>query len=60
MVGDQLFTDIWGGNRAGIFTILVRPISRQELWGTKNISRRLERLIWKFVDRNINEGNDNK
>ncbi len=58
MVGDQLFTDVWGGNRAGIFTILVRPISKHELWGTKNISRRLERLIWKFVDRNINENNN--
>lgn len=26
MIGDQLFTDIWGGNRAGLTTILVPPI----------------------------------
>ncbi|MCD8005128.1 MAG: YqeG family HAD IIIA-type phosphatase [Oscillospiraceae bacterium] len=26
VVGDQIFTDILGGNRAGIATILVRPI----------------------------------
>ncbi len=26
MVGDQLFTDIWGGNRFGCITILVTPI----------------------------------
>ena len=26
IVGDQIFTDILGGNRAGVSTILVRPI----------------------------------
>ena len=26
MIGDQLYTDIWGGNRAGLTTILVPPI----------------------------------
>ena len=29
-VGDQLFTDIWGANNAGIHTILVKPIDRHE------------------------------
>ena len=29
-VGDQLFTDIWGANRLGIQTILVRPINPKE------------------------------
>ncbi len=24
-VGDQIFTDIWGANRAGIRTVLVKP-----------------------------------
>ena len=24
-VGDQLFTDVWGANRAGIMSILVKP-----------------------------------
>lgn len=28
MVGDQLYTDIWGGNRAGCFTVLVEPINK--------------------------------
>lgn len=27
MIGDQLFTDIWGGNRFGAMTILVKPIA---------------------------------
>lgn len=26
VVGDQIFTDVLGGNRAGVMTILVRPI----------------------------------
>ena len=27
MVGDQIFTDIWGANRAGIRAVLVKPIA---------------------------------
>lgn len=30
VVGDQIFTDIYGGNRVGMFTILVRPINKRE------------------------------
>lgn len=30
MVGDQLFTDILGGNRYGCYTILVDPINRDD------------------------------
>ena len=30
VVGDQIFTDIWGGNRAGALTILVRPMEKHE------------------------------
>lgn len=29
-VGDQLFTDIWGAKRCGIFSILVKPIDKKE------------------------------
>ncbi len=29
-VGDQLFTDIWGARKAGIFSILVKPIDKKE------------------------------
>lgn len=25
-IGDQIFTDVWGANRAGIYTMLTRPI----------------------------------
>lgn len=46
MVGDQLFTDILGGNWSGMFTILVRPISDNALPHTR-FTRRLERLVLK-------------
>jgi HAD superfamily phosphatase (TIGR01668 family) len=43
VVGDQLFTDILGGNRAGLVTIWVKPLSTREFIGTK-ITRRLEKI----------------
>jgi HAD superfamily phosphatase (TIGR01668 family) len=45
VVGDQLLTDIWGGNRAGAYTILVNPMHPREFIGTK-VSRVVERLIF--------------
>jgi len=30
MVGDQIFTDVWGGRRSGLYTILVQPIDNKE------------------------------
>lgn len=48
MIGDQLFTDIWGGNRAGIETVLLQPISSVEFGPTK-ISRFGERMIKGFL-----------
>lgn len=35
MIGDQIVTDIYGGNRMGIFTILVKPINKKEFVFTK-------------------------
>ena len=29
-VGDQLFTDVWGAKRCGIYSILVKPIDKKE------------------------------
>lgn len=29
-VGDQLFTDVWGARKTGIFSILVKPIDKKE------------------------------
>lgn len=44
IVGDQVFTDVYGGNKVGIRTILVQPISNKDEWKTK-IKRGLERKI---------------
>ncbi len=39
LVGDQIFTDVWAGNRAGILSIVVKPIElgnpfrRIRYWG---------------------------
>ena len=29
-VGDQVFTDVWGANKAGVYSILVKPIDPKE------------------------------
>ncbi|SFB34296.1 hypothetical protein SAMN05216312_106107 [Cohnella sp. OV330] len=44
VVGDQMMTDVLGGRRMGLHTILVTPIARaEEGWGTK-MNRRIERI----------------
>lgn len=44
VVGDQIFTDILGGNRAGAYTILVVPLHPHEFVGTK---------VLRFVERRV-------
>jgi len=44
VIGDQLFTDVLGGNRLGLVTVLVVPVGKNELIHTK-LLRYLERLI---------------
>lgn len=34
VVGDQIFTDVIGGNRCHMFTILVEPIDKKDFWYT--------------------------
>ena len=51
IVGDQMFTDIWGGNRAGIYTIMVKPIHHREFAYTKYVSRPPERLLLRYFKR---------
>ncbi len=48
IIGDQIFTDILGGNRAGFMTILVEPIESKDFFLT-GIFRWFEAL---FFDRN--------
>lgn len=44
VIGDQIFTDILGGNRMGLFTVLVVPMSSKEFLWTKLV-RQVEKLI---------------
>ncbi len=44
MIGDQVFTDVLGGNRLGLYTILVVPLCRREFLGTR-VLRLVERVI---------------
>ena len=45
MIGDQIFTDVLGGNLAGAYSILTEPISRvDDEWITR-IKRGLEKLV---------------
>ena len=34
VVGDQIFTDVVGGNRCTMFTILVDPVTKKDYWYT--------------------------
>lgn len=44
VIGDQIFTDILGGNMVGLHTILVEPMASKEFIGTK-VLRAMERLV---------------
>jgi hypothetical protein len=44
LVGDQLFTDVWGGRRSRLLTILVAPRSADQALLTR-LKRPLERLV---------------
>lgn len=44
VIGDQLLTDVLGGNRAGLYTILVKPIVRTDAPITR-FNRMIERFI---------------
>ncbi len=49
-VGDQLFTDVWGAKRAGIFTYLTKPIHPKEEIQIV-LKRYLERIVLYFYHR---------
>jgi HAD superfamily phosphatase (TIGR01668 family) len=47
MIGDQIFTDIWGANRSGIDAVWVKQMAPKDFVGTRFISRIGERLLRK-------------
>ena len=46
MIGDQIFTDVLGARRMGLFSVLVEPVSSNEPWRVR-WQRPIERLILK-------------
>ena len=55
VVGDQIFTDIIGGNRCKMFSILVEPISKKDLLITawkRPIEERIKRKFKKTKEKN--------
>lgn len=51
LIGDQLFTDIWGANRTGMANILVRPVDLS--WEPPEVvfKRKLEKIVFHFYDK---------
>lgn len=45
-VGDQIFTDVIGANRSKMFSILVKPLGKKDIWITV-IKRPIENFILK-------------
>lgn len=51
-IGDQIFTDVWGANRAGIHSILVKPIDKHEEIQIV-LKRVLEKIVLYFYRRSL-------
>lgn len=45
VVGDQMMTDVFGGKRMGLYTILVLPISPADEGIGTRVNRRLEKIV---------------
>ena len=55
VVGDQIFTDVIGANRCGMFSILVKPIEEKDYLLTR-IKRPLEKFIIKRYEKRKRNG----
>jgi HAD superfamily phosphatase (TIGR01668 family) len=49
VLGDQMLTDVLGGNRMGLYTILVQPIAPADEGFMTRINRRLEKVALSFI-----------
>ncbi|WP_409341411.1 YqeG family HAD IIIA-type phosphatase [Paenibacillus sp. MBLB4367] len=49
VVGDQMLTDVLGGNRLGLFTILVQPIALKDEGFFTKINRTIEKAALSFM-----------
>lgn len=49
VIGDQMLTDVLGGNRMKLYTILVQPISPADEGFFTRVNRRIERTASRFM-----------
>ncbi len=49
VIGDQLFTDVLGGNRMGMLTVLINPLSEKELRSTRVVRRLEKRMLRRLI-----------
>lgn len=54
-VGDQLFTDVWGAKRSGIYAVLVKPIHPKEEIQIV-FKRYLEKIVLYFYKKSVGKG----
>ncbi len=52
VIGDQLLTDVLGGNRVGLHTILVVPVAQTDGLVTR-FNRKIERRIMKNMKKKV-------
>ena len=52
IVGDQVFTDVWCGNRHNIYTVLVKPIADRDEFTVK-IKRGIEKIVVKKYENQL-------
>lgn len=50
VIGDQLFTDIFGGNRCSLYTVLTPPLSKREFLYTRMV-RIIEKMVLNYMRR---------
>ncbi|RAV01684.1 YqeG family HAD IIIA-type phosphatase [Paenibacillus sp. YN15] len=49
VVGDQMLTDVLGGNRLGLYTILVAPMAVADEGFFTKVNRAIERVVVRFM-----------
>lgn len=54
VIGDQVLTDVFGANRCKMYSILVKPLKKEDIFVTK-INRLIEKQILKNYFNKINE-----
>ena len=57
VVGDQIFTDVLGSNRCKMFSILVKPLAKKDIWITV-FKRPLENIIIKRYKKQLEKGDN--